>query len=139
MHDESTNTRDTVSVKCLMVAKRDANPSKSADWKEGKVYFCCGNCLGKFNKMDDKAKEKMAAAANHQLVASKQYVQKGCPFSGGKVNEAQFITIKGAKVSFCCGNCKAKAEKMDEKTQVAEFFGEKGFKKAKFEPAKKDS
>ena len=113
--------------------------AKSADWKEGKVYFCCNGCTAKFNKMDDKAKEKIAAAANHQLVATKQYVQKGCPFSGGKISDKYSITVKGAKVGFCCGGCKAKAEKMDEKTQIAELFSEKTFKKAKFEPVKKDS
>ena len=126
-------------VKCLITGKGAAEVSKSADWKEGKVYFCCNGCTAKFNKMDDKAKEKIAAAANHQLVATKQYVQKGCPFSGGKISDKYSITVKGAKVGFCCGGCKAKAEKMDEKTQIAELFSEKTFKKAKFEPVKKDS
>lgn len=126
-------------VKCLMVSKKDANAAQSAEWKKGKVYFCCGGCKGKFEKMDDKAKSKLAAAANHQLVATKQYVQKACPISGGKLNEAQSITVNGAKVSFCCGNCKAKAEKMDAKDQVAELFSEAAFKKSKYEPAKKKS
>ena len=124
-------------VKCLMVAKKDANPEKSAKWKEGKVYFCCDGCLGKFSKMDDKGKEKLAAAANHQLVATKQYVQKGCPFSGGPIKPEFKISVKGAEVGFCCGGCKSKAEKMKESEQIASLFGEKTFKKAKFEPAKK--
>ncbi len=38
---------DLKGVKCV-VAPRDASMDKSADYKEGKVYFCCGNCAGKF-------------------------------------------------------------------------------------------
>lgn len=124
-------------VKCLMVSKKDANEEKSAKWKKGEVYFCCDGCLGKFNKLDDKGKEKFAAAANHQLVMTKQYEQKGCPFSGGKLNPEFTIKVKGADVGFCCNGCKTKAEKMKEEEQVATLFGEKAFKKAKFEPVKK--
>ena len=123
-------------VKCLMVAKKDANAEKSSKWKEGKVYFCCDGCLGKYEKMDDKAKEKIAAKANHQLVATKQYVQKGCPFSGGDIDESTAIKVAGAKVAFCCNNCKGKAEKMEGEKQVAALFGEAAFKKAGFAPAK---
>ncbi len=38
---------DLEGVKCV-VADKAANPEKSADYKGGKVYFCCGNCAGKF-------------------------------------------------------------------------------------------
>ncbi len=123
-------------VKCLMVAKKDANKDKASKWKEGKVFFCCSGCLGKFEKLDEKGKEKISAKANHQLVATKQYEQKGCPFSGGKIDESTEIKVGGAALAFCCGNCKAKAEKIDEDKQVAELFSEKAFKKAKFAPVK---
>lgn len=125
-------------VKCLMVSSKDANPQKSATWKEGSVYFCCDNCLGKFNKLDDSGKEKVAAVANHQLVATKQYEQKGCPFSGGEINADTKIDVKGASVAFCCENCQGKAKNMKEDEQIASLFGEKAFKTAKFAPVKKD-
>ncbi len=125
-------------VKCLLVGKRDANPEKSAKWKDGQVYFCCDNCLGKFTKMDDAAKKEVASAANHQLVATKQYVQGGCPFSGGDVNPDHTLEIKGAKVGFCCENCLGKAKSMEEDEQIAKIFGEEAFKKAKFTLAKKE-
>lgn len=124
-------------VKCLMVAKKDADPEKSAKWKKGEVYFCCNGCLGKFNKMDEKGKEKIAAKANHQLVATKQYVQTKCPMSGGKIDAEKSIKVAGATVSFCCNGCKSKAESMKGDKQIAALFGEKAFKKAGFEPAKK--
>ena len=32
-------------VMCV-VAKKAASEGKSADYKDGKVYFCCGGCAG---------------------------------------------------------------------------------------------
>jgi YHS domain-containing protein len=125
-------------VKCLMVASKDAKEEKAAEWKEGKVFFCCDNCKGKFDKMTKADKEKMAAKSNAQLVATKQYEQKACPFSGGDLNADTKIKVGGAEVAFCCNNCKGKAEKMKEDEQLEGVFGEKAFKTAKFELVKKE-
>lgn len=116
---------DLDGVKCV-VAPKAANASKSADYKDGKVYFCCGGCAGKFAK-DSK---KFAVKANHQLVATKQYEQKGCPFSGGKVNADTAVKLAGTSVAFCCNNCKGKvvAEK-DEAKQLKMVFSDKAFGK----------
>ncbi len=122
---------DTVSlegVKCLVNPKAAAKAEQSAEWKEGKVYFCCGNCKGKFEKMSKEDKDKMAAQSNAQLVATKQYEQKTCPISGSKLNADTAIDVAGVKVSFCCNNCKGKAEKMKDDEKVTELFGEKAFK-----------
>lgn len=129
---------DVKGVKCLIAAKKDVNASKSAKWKDGKVFFCCGGCQAKFEKMDKKSREKMAPQANHQLVATKQYEQGGCPFSGGKIDEKQTLEVAGAKVGFCCGNCLAKAKKMSDEDKLTKLFGEDAFKKAKFKLAKKE-
>lgn len=123
-------------VKCLMVAKKDANKDKFSKWKEGKVFFCCDGCRGKFEKLDKEGKEKIATKANHQLVATKQYEQKGCPFSGGEIDESTKIEVAGASIAFCCTNCKGKAEKMEKDKQLEALFGEKAFKTAKFTPPK---
>ncbi len=119
---------DLKDIKCLMNPKAAAKADKSSDWKDGKVYFCCGNCLSKFEG-DKKAK---AALANHQLIASKQVEQQACPFSGGKLNADQKVEFKGATVTFCCGNCKGKAEKMSDDDKVAKLFGDEAYDKAKF-------
>jgi hypothetical protein len=125
-------------VKCLMVAKKDANEEKKSKWKDGNVYFCCDGCLGKYEKMSKDDKKKIAHKANHQLVATKQYVQGGCPFSGGELDKEQSIKVMGAEVGFCCSGCKSKAEKMSEEDQLTKLFGEEAFKKAKFKLAKKE-
>ncbi|MEM6981067.1 MAG: hypothetical protein AAF539_15505, partial [Planctomycetota bacterium] len=44
---------DLTSVKCV-VATRDAQASKSADYKKSKVYFCCTGCVGRFQKSPTK-------------------------------------------------------------------------------------
>lgn len=125
-------------IKCLMVAKKDASEEKSAKWKDGQVYFCCDGCLGKFTKLDDEGKEKFAAKANHQLIATKQYVQAKCPFSGGDLTEGKTLKVAGAEVGFCCDGCLAKAKNMKGDKQIEALFGEKAFEKAGYKLAKKE-
>ncbi len=123
-------------VKCVVAASKAVDESKSADWKKGKVYFCCGNCQKAF--ADEKNKEKFAGKANAQLVASKQYKQKACPISGADLDDATAIEVAGTKVAFCCNNCKGKAEAAKGDDQINLVFGEKAFEKGKFEPAKEE-
>ncbi len=125
-------------VKCLIAAKKDVSADKSSKWKDGEVYFCCGGCLSKYEKMDKEERAKLAPKANHQLVATKQYKQGGCPFSGGKLNKDATLKVAGAEIGFCCENCLAKAKKMSDEDKLTKLFGEEAFKKAKFELVKKD-
>ncbi len=74
-------------VKCLIAGGKEVKAEKSAEWKEGKVYFCCDGCKGKFDSASKEDKEKMAPKANHQLVASKQYAQQACPMSVAKLTK----------------------------------------------------
>ena len=115
-------------LKCLLNPSAGAKEDKTSDWKDGKVYFCCGDCLKKF----EGDKKAYAAKANHQLIASKQVEQKACPFSGGEIKKDKYVEFKGATIAFCCDNCKGKAEKMSDDDKVAELFGEKAYEKAKF-------
>ncbi|TWT53705.1 hypothetical protein Pla22_13370 [Rubripirellula amarantea] len=113
-------------VKCV-VAPKPATEGKSADYKEGKVYFCCGGCAGKFASNPD----KFAVNANQQLVATKQYEQKACPMSGGDVNPEITSTVAGTKVAFCCNGCKSKVDSAeDEASALKIVFNDKAFKKA---------
>lgn len=114
-------------IKCI-VAGTPAKAEHSVDYKEGKVYFCCGNCPKKFTAKTD----EFATKANHQLVATKQFEQGACPYSGGKLDESTAIEVAGAKVAFCCNNCKAKTEKMKDEDKLTSVFGDKAFEKAKF-------
>ncbi len=126
-------------VNCLLQGSKPANIEKLAKYKEGNVYFCCKGCLGKFEKMTDEEKTKLAAKANSQLVATKQYAQEVCPFTGGKLNDETAIKVNGAEVKFCCNKCKGKAEKLEGDAQVDEVFGEKAFEKGKFKLVKQET
>lgn len=112
-------------VKCC-VGNREAQADKSAEYKEGKVFFCCGGCAGKFAKTP----EKFATQANRQLAQTKQYQQTACPISGRKLNPDTEITVDDTKVSFCCGKCKAKVEGAEKKQASKLVFSKKAFAKA---------
>lgn len=120
-------------VKCIVNAKADAKADKTADYKGGKVYFCCDNCPKAFAK-DEK---KFATKANAQLVATKQAVQHKCPLSGQDMNKDTEITVGGAKVQFCCNNCKGKVEKATGDDQLNLVFSDDAFKKAEYKVEKK--
>lgn len=127
---------DLEGVKCV-VANRDAKEANSAKFKGSTVYFCCGNCKAKFTEN----KKDFAEKANHQLVATKQFEQKNCPLSGGKLNPETAVKVAGVPVAFCCNNCKGKVEGADDdaakvKMVFADKAFEKGFKKTAKQEAK---
>ncbi len=88
-----------------------------------KVYFCCAKCPKAFNQ----DRKKYAAKANHQLLQTGQIVQVACPFTGRDLNPDTAIDIKGAKVAFCCNNCKKKAESADDPASAVFASLKKGF------------
>ena len=119
-------------VKCIMnpngAAKDVAGSSR--DHRGGKVFFCCGNCPKAFDKKIDAKDEVVDAKGNAQLVATKQAKQAKCVFTGGPLKTK--LTVAGAKVQFCCNNCKGKAEKLEGDAQLVALFGDKAFKKGGF-------
>ena len=127
---------DLKEVKCIVAPNKAVNASKTAEYKDGKVYFCCGGCLGKFKGNE----KKFALKANHQLVSTKQYEQKKCPISGGDLNPETAVKVAGTKVAFCCKNCKGKVEsaKSDE-AKMKIVFNDKSFAKAFKKVEKKKS
>lgn len=120
-------------IKCVMNGKAKAKAATAVDYKKGQVYFCCNNCAAAFKKN----KEKKATSANQQLVATGQYEQAKCPFSGGKLNKDKYVKVNGVKVAFCCGNCQAKAKKAEGEKQTELVFNDKAFEKG-FVVAKKE-
>jgi hypothetical protein len=69
-------------------------------------------------------------------LATGQAKQAKCPLSGGDLKDGTEVTIHGAKVKFCCNNCKGKAEKATGDEQVNLVFGEDAFKKGGFKVSK---
>ncbi len=122
-------------VKCIVNGKAAAKADKSADYKGGKVYFCCDNCPKAF-AADEK---KFSTKANAQLVATGQAKQGKCPISGKDVDKSKELTVGGAKVQFCCDNCKGAVEKATGDDQLAKVFSEDAWKKGEFKVEKKSS
>ena len=124
---------DLKDIKCVMNPKGAAKATSSAKHHGGKVYFCCDSCKGKFTK-DPK---KYTAAANAQLVATKQAKQVSCPLMGKPAKDDISVKVAGVDVKLCCAGCKKKVSGKEGEEQVELVFGEKAFKKG-FKLAKKD-
>lgn len=120
-------------IKCIVAGAKAAKADNAEAYKDGKVFFCCANCPKAFAK--DTA--KFATKANHQLIATSQAKQANCPLTGGEVDSGTAISVKGAKIAFCCNNCKGKAEKAEGDAQMEMLFSDKAFAKAGFKVAKK--
>lgn len=116
---------DLSKIKCV-VSGKPINPEATADYKGGHVYFCCEGCPGAFTGNT----KKFAAKANHQLVATKQAKQTGCPMSGKDVDPDTAIKVGGVAVAFCCGNCEKAAANKKGDEQVELIFSDKAFEKA---------
>lgn len=120
-------------IKCLIAGGKPAKAEHSADYKGGKVFFCCPNCPKAFAA--DTA--KFATKANHQLVATGQAKQTKCPLSGGPCKQDKFVEVAGAKVYFCCENCQGKAAKASGDDQVNLLFSDAAFEKGGFKVGSK--
>lgn len=108
------------------ISGKAALEDKTADYKNAKVYFCCGNCPGAFTK--DTA--KFANKANQQLVATGQATQAKCPLSGGKLNPDTAVDVGGVKVTFCCDKCQGKVAEAKGDAQAELVFSDAAFAKA---------
>ena len=126
-------------IKCLF-CKMNVKKDVAVDYKGAKIFLGCEGCVGAFEEKV-KTDKLVAAKANWQLVATKQAKQKGCPMSGGKVDEKMTVKVGGkaaVEVGFCCGNCKKAAAEMEGDKQILALFNDKAFKKS-FVVAKKES
>lgn len=114
-------------VKCLIMGEAaNADAEHSAPWRDGRVYFCCNDCVTEFQK--DSA--PWSTMANHQLVLTGQYEQKLCPVSGHEVASGCTLAIAGVEIGFCCDNCKAKvAAAATTEEQAAMVFANDVFEK----------
>lgn len=112
-------------VNCFIMTRKELKADFSSDYGEHKVFFCCRNCLNRFNNNPDSYVTK----ANHQLVKTEQVKQAACPISGSPVDESQSTEVAGVKVKFCCGNCKGKVENTEGDPQLELVFGKENFSK----------
>lgn len=85
------------------------NLAVSTATDDGPVFFCCSQCIPKFEAEPKKYAETVTA--QRRALAALPRVQLTCPISGESVKTAVFVEEKGQKVYFCCKNCRGKYEK----------------------------
>lgn len=122
---EESDEADKFTAKCPVSGKA-ADKEQSASYKEKEVYFCCEKCKAAFEADPTKFEVK----ANHQLVQTKQFVQKKCPISGAAVNKEEFARVSNVKVSFCCEKCKGSVQSAEADQKLEMIFAAKPFKTA---------
>jgi YHS domain-containing protein len=111
-------------AKCPVSGKPVVEES-GTPYKGGILYFCCENCPEAFKGNPS----KYAVKANQQLVVTGQAVEVKCPLTGRNLNPATAVDVGGAKVAFCCKNCKAKFESAGPVAQANLVFNDDAFDK----------
>ena len=114
-------------LKCVVATDKAATSEASADYRDGKVFFCCDECAKSFTEDNS----KYSTLANQQLVLTGQFEQTSCPVASGDVNKEAFIEIDGVKVYLCCEKCKAAIEaEADDEAKRALVFADEVFEKS---------
>jgi len=92
-----TSAQDAVNTKCPFSGD-DVDAAQTVTIKKA-VSFCCGNCLGKYEK-------DPAAMTKQVLAAESQIVNETCPISGKGTGKT--VVVNGQSVGVCCGKCAKK-------------------------------
>jgi YHS domain-containing protein len=112
-------------VKCFFMPKKDVKDDVFVEYGDHKVYFCCKSCVKRYEKNPS----AYTTQANQHLVVTEQVKQTACPITGAATKDDQHTEVNGVKVHFCCGNCKGKVEKAEEKEKAELVFGKDAFAK----------
>jgi len=107
-------------IKCP-VSGRPVQTDLSAEYKDGKVYFCCPGCVEKF-KSDSKPFAEAADAQLKAIATGAKVNQFACPMCSKPHMTAVkrpvkkgLLGVKLATVYFCSDDCATAFEKEDDK------------------------
>ncbi|MEE9293899.1 MAG: hypothetical protein V3W34_02895 [Phycisphaerae bacterium] len=107
-------------IKCP-VSNRPVRMDLSAEYKDGKVYFCCPGCVGKFKS--DPTPFAEAADAQLKALGGAKVMQFACPICSKPHRAAVqrpvkegLLGVKLAEVYFCSDDCAAAFDKENDKT-----------------------
>jgi len=98
---------------CPVMGDEPANLAISTRTDEGPVFFCCKDCISKFQK--DPAKYAEKVNAQRTALAGRPRAQLACPVSGDAVDKKVFIRRDGVKLYFCCSACVSKYQSNPKK------------------------
>lgn len=91
---------------CPVMGDEPANLAISTPTDDGPVFFCCNDCISKFQKSPAKYAEK--ASAQRKALDGRPRVQVTCPVSGDAVDKKVFVERDEEKIYFCCSACVSK-------------------------------
>ncbi len=104
------------------ISDEQANLAVSVTTDDGPVFFCCKDCISKYQA--DPAKYSAKVTAQRQALAGRAKVQTACPVTGKPVDQEVFVEHNGGKVHFCCKGCigKFKLDPDKYKAELANSF-----------------
>jgi YHS domain-containing protein len=68
-----------------------------------RVYFCCSNCIAKFEA--DPAGNIAKLEAQGVVLEAAPHPQTRCPIMGGEIDRSVYTDVDGKRVYFCCPAC----------------------------------
>ena len=74
-----------------------------AQTQEGRVYFCCKDCIKKFEENPQKYAKKVEQ--QREALSPLPRVQVLCPVMGEPLDGKSSAVVEGKKVEFCCKGC----------------------------------
>jgi len=101
-HGKMAMSPATALPKCPVTGE-PINLAVSVPTDEGPVFFCCKDCVSKYQA--DPAKYATRVAVQRKALANRPEVQVTCPVSKEPVDQDVFIESHGKKVYFCCKGC----------------------------------
>ena len=79
------------------------NLAVSVATDDGPVFFCCKDCISKYQA--EPAKYATKVAAQRKALADRPKIQVTCPVSKEPADRDVFVESGGRKVYFCCKGC----------------------------------
>lgn len=108
-HPHAQKPPSPVSLPNCPVMDEPINLAVSVVTDDGPVFFCCEDCVSKYQANPPKYAAKVAE--QRKALADRPKVQVICPVSNDPVDQDVYVENNGNKVYFCCKGCINKYEK----------------------------
>lgn len=89
-------------AKCPILGE-PINLAVAIETADGPVFFCCQECVPKFQS--DPAKHAVKVTEQRKALADLPKIQVLCPVSGDPADRKVFVETAGKRVYFCCKGC----------------------------------
>lgn len=114
--DESEANKNSALVPCPVMGD-PVNFAISTETDAGPVYFCCKDCIKKYEAKPEKYAQ--GTKAQRMALEGRPKVQVTCPVSHEAVDPSVSAEHDGKKVYFCCKKCVGKYEQDPQKYAAA--------------------